>query len=277
MNFLTIGGGYSPSGNQVSLEKNVQYLNRMLIKENLGDAPHSVYFADGDSDGRDLQYLDPKFKIPKINEYLARFVGSTKGIQNQYRSHKLDTDGASKSANIAKWFDTKGKKLCDEKDKLLVYLTGHGGRGEKKKPNNTVMYLWQDKNLRVSEFVKELDKLPTEVPVTVVMVQCYSGGFANIIFNEGDADKGLTDHTRAGFCATIHDWLLVVHQTSMKRTTGSIVRTSGKPSSERHVWEKKSKSQTTTVMEKPPTQKLMLTPSSSPQLSISQSRPRTPS
>ena len=81
LNFLTIGGGYSPSGNQVSLEKNVQYLNRMLIKENLGDAPHSVYFADGDSDGRDLQYLDPKFKIPKINEYLARFVGSTKGIQ----------------------------------------------------------------------------------------------------------------------------------------------------------------------------------------------------
>ena len=36
------------------------------------------------------------------------------------------------------------------------------------------------------------------------MVQCYSGGFANIIFNEGDADKGLTDHTRAGFCATLH-------------------------------------------------------------------------
>ncbi|MEL0118861.1 MAG: hypothetical protein VXB01_07970 [Opitutae bacterium] len=204
LNFLTIGGGYSPSGNQVSLEKNVQYLNRMLIKENLGDAPHSVYFADGDSDGRDLQYLDPKFKIPKINEYLARFVGSTKGIQNQYRSHELDTDGASKSANIAKWFDTKGKILCNEKDKLLVYFTGHGGRGEKKKPHNTVMYLWQDKNLRVSEFVKELDKLPTEVPVTVVMVQCYSGGFANIIFNEGDANKGLTNHTRAGFCATLH-------------------------------------------------------------------------
>ena len=39
LNFLTIGGGYSPSGNQVSLEKNVQYLNRMLI-ENLEDAPH---------------------------------------------------------------------------------------------------------------------------------------------------------------------------------------------------------------------------------------------
>ena len=33
LNFLTIGGGYSPSGNQVSLEKNVQYLNRMLIKK----------------------------------------------------------------------------------------------------------------------------------------------------------------------------------------------------------------------------------------------------
>ena len=104
------------------------------------------------------------------------------------------------------------------------------------------MYLWQDKNLRVSEFVKELDKLPTEVPVTVVMVQCYSGGFANIIFNEGDANKGLTNHTEpASAQPYTHDWLLVVHQISMKRTTGSIVRTSGKHSSERHVWEKSQK------------------------------------
>ncbi len=202
--FLTIGGGYSPSGNQVSLEKNVLYMKRMLAKHDLGDAPHAVYFADGSSSGRDLQYLDRGFKIPKINEYLARFVGSTKGLHNQYRTHGLETDGASKSALVAKWFDTQGKKLGAAEDQLMVYFTGHGGRGEKKKPHNTVMYLWQDKNLRVSEFVQELDKLPAEVPVTVVMVQCYSGGFANIIFKEGDAAKGLADHTRAGFCATLH-------------------------------------------------------------------------
>ena len=37
------------------------------------------------------------------------------------------------------------------------------------------------------------------------MVQCYSGGFANVIFKEGDPKKGLADQTRAGFFATVHD------------------------------------------------------------------------
>lgn len=202
--FLTIGGGHSASGNQVSLEKNVQYLQRMLKEEGLGKASHSLYFADGNASGRDLQFLDTQFKVPKINEYLARLVGSTKGLHNQYRSHTLKTDGAAKSELLSKWFKTQGKKLGAEQDKLLLYFTGHGGRGEKKKPHNTVMYLWQDKNMRVSELVEELDKLSPEVPVTLVMVQCYSGGFANIIFKEGDATKGLADHARAGFYATLH-------------------------------------------------------------------------
>ena len=59
----------------------------MLIKENQEMHP-TLYFADGDSDGRDLQYLDPKFKIPKINEYLARFV-------DQQRGSKINTEATN--------------------------------------------------------------------------------------------------------------------------------------------------------------------------------------
>ena len=202
--FLTIGGGYAASGNQVSLEKNIQYLQRVM--EGLGrkDAPHTIYFADGDHKGRDLQFMDKDFKIPKINLYLAEFAGSTKGLWNQYRNHDIKVDGPSKSVEVRKWFDTEGSKLSAEKDRLMIYFTGHGGRGDKKTPGNTIMYLWQDANFRVNQFVTALDKLPRELPVTMVMVQCYSGGFANIIFNEGDPKKGLSDHNRAGFYATVH-------------------------------------------------------------------------
>ena len=203
-NFLTIGGGYSASGNQVSLEKNIQYLQRVMADLDRKDAPHDIYFADGDHEGRDLQFMDKDFKIPKINLYLAEFAGSTKGLWNQYRNHDIAVDGPSKSAEVKKWFDTKGKKLSAEKDRLMIYFTGHGGRGEKKSPHNTIMYLWQDVNFRVNQFVAELDKLPEDLPVTMVMVQCYSGGFANIIFKEGDPKKGLSDHNRAGFYATVH-------------------------------------------------------------------------
>jgi len=201
--FLTIGGGYSASGNQVSLEKNIQYLQRVLDGLGRKEDPHTIYFADGSHQGRDLQFYDKDFDIPKINLYLAEFVGSTRGLWNQYRNHEIKVNGPSKSAEISKWFDAKGKKLSGKNDRLLIYFTGHGGRGEKKTPHNTIMYLWQDTNLRVNQFVTELDKLPKELPVTMVMVQCYSGGFSNIIFKEGDPKKGLSDHTRAGFYATV--------------------------------------------------------------------------
>ena len=201
--FLTIGGGSSPTGNQVSLEKNILYLQRMLKDLDLAEAPHAIYFADGNDKGRDLQFMDPKFRIPKINQILAGLTGSTKGLTNQYRTNEIKANGPSKADIVSKWFDQEGKKLTKD-DHLMLYFTGHGGKGEKKKPFNTVMYLWQDRNFRVAEFVKELDKLNKDVPVTIVMVQCYSGGFANLIFKEGDTSKGLSDHTRAGFYSTTH-------------------------------------------------------------------------
>ena len=200
---LTIGGGYSPSGNQVSLEKNVLYFQRVLDGMGLGCAPHSLFFADGNSPGRDLQFYDPDYELPEINEYLALFTNKASGLWNQYRNHTLKTDGPSKAGMIRKWFTQKGSALSPEDDRLIVYFTGHGGRGDKKQKDNTKMYLWQHENLKVDQFVEELDKLPTGLPVTMVMVQCYSGGFSHVIFKEGDASKGLSDHTRAGFFATI--------------------------------------------------------------------------
>ena len=45
--FLTIGGGESPTNNQVSLEKNILYLQRFLSDSGLGSMAHDIYFANG--------------------------------------------------------------------------------------------------------------------------------------------------------------------------------------------------------------------------------------
>jgi hypothetical protein len=37
------------------------------------------------------------------------------------------------------------------------------------------------------------------------MVQCYSGGFAKLIFNGADSERGITSANRCGFFATTHD------------------------------------------------------------------------
>ncbi|MAD79758.1 MAG: hypothetical protein QGG71_00325 [Pirellulaceae bacterium] len=204
--FLTIGGGYSPTGNQISLEKNVQLYQKMLDETYPDKVAHDIYFSDGDDAGRDLQHHDPTVEIPRAQLLLARIFQQTKYQDLQYRSHEITgvRGGASKD-NIEKWFSDVGAKLTAG-DRLFIYITAHGGRAsDKKTPHNTGLFLWNSERCQMSEFTKFLDRIPDDVPVVAVMVQCFSGGFADMVFNEGDAKKGLSTAPRCGFFATVHD------------------------------------------------------------------------
>ncbi len=201
--FLTIGGGYSPTGNQVSLEKNVQFFERLLLEQGLTGIPHDVYFSDGDSPQRDLQFHDPDFEVPKVNRLLAQIYGKEDGLAHQYRTHALqNVRGGSNRKNLTRWFQEVGSKL-ESGDRLLIYLTGHGGKGKPIK--NPHFYMWNGERMPVKDFVSQLDELPQGVSVVTVMVQCYSGGFANMVFEEGDEENGLADASRCGFFATVKD------------------------------------------------------------------------
>ena len=198
---LVLGGGGSPSGNQISLESNVKYFRKISNAVGLGNATVSTYFADGKENGRDIQFFDPNYLVPEINLIMAELFGKTKGLANQYRSNQLKPDGSSSIANIDQWFNQRKKSTFPGKN--LIYFTGHGGKGDSKTPHNTTAYLWSNNRLKVSEFVKKLDQLPTKQSTLLVMVQCYSGGFANVIFENGDPSKGVSKHPRAGFFSTI--------------------------------------------------------------------------
>jgi hypothetical protein len=202
---LTIGGGYSPQGNQVSLEKNVHFYQELLAKQK-PVARHDIYFADGNAPGRDLQYADPASPLPKANRLMAEIFGSDRDLGLDYRSSAIaNARGASSRENIARWFREVGPKL-KKGDRLILYVTAHGGKsGDKKRPHNTKLYLWNRESIEVDELAKHLDGLAPGVQVVAVMVQCYSGGFAHMIFNGGDSDDGLSDQSRCGFFATVHD------------------------------------------------------------------------
>ena len=202
-NVLVFGGGYSPSGNQVSLESNVKYFRRIRSSIGLGGAAMETYFADGKSKDRDLQFFDPAFRIPEVNQILAELLGSSRGIANQYRNNTLQADDSSSLVALDKWL--RSRKKQGGKQTNFIYFTGHGGKADKKTPHNTTAYLWNNSRLKVADFVKKLDQLPKDQACIFVMVQCYSGGFANVIFKDGDPKKGLSDHPRAGFFATVKD------------------------------------------------------------------------
>ena len=204
--FLTIGGGYSPSGNQVSLEKNVFFF-RNVLRDIYGNEPaHQILFSDGKSPQRDLQFHDPEMALPRVNELLAEVLRQTKGLTYAYRDHHIkDVYGAANVENLNDWFDKIGNGLGPE-DRLFVYVTAHGGKSsDKKQPTNTKLYLWNQQNIDVHDLARMLDKVDPQVPVVLVMVQCYSGGFADLVFEHGQRDQGATRANRCGFFATVHD------------------------------------------------------------------------
>jgi hypothetical protein len=239
--FLTIGGGYSPAGNQISLESNVLFFQRMLAEQRPDGPAHDVYFADGDSPERDLQYFDPAVRdsCPPAARIMTETFGRGEAVGLCYRNHEVpNVTGAAEKAAIMRRFAALGRELKDG-DRLFVYVTGHGaeasGRGRgaggsddydyrydeesgewvaKSKSDrgegtdndfDTSLYLWNNQRVSASEFGRWLDRLPAEVNVVLVMVQCYSGGFAHSIFHQNDAELGLSSHRRCGFFSQVHD------------------------------------------------------------------------
>ncbi len=203
--FLTIGGGYSPSGNQASLERNVLFYQRVLEQKKLAHRPHAVYFADGKNPHADLQVVD-RTSIPNANQLMAEFFGSRRDLGLSYRDHQIqDVQGETSTKNLRQWFSTVGNTLVAG-DRLIIYVASHGHSSDTRdRPHNTSISLWNKQRIRVNEIVELLDQLPNEVTVVAIMVQCHAGGFARFVYKDGDSDRGFALQDRCGFFATVHD------------------------------------------------------------------------
>lgn len=202
--YLVLAGGQSAANNQISLEKNVLFF-RKVLEETAPAASLTEYFSSGNEDIRSVQFESADAKVPPANEYMARLFGSTDYLKLQYRQHQLgEVAGATSSANLNRWFDEHGKKLKSG-DRLIIYATAHGGKsGDKKKPSNTTIRLWNRQTVDVRGLQGNLKKLPDDVTVILVMAQCFSGGFAHAIFNDTDSDSGDFDLPVCGFFATVN-------------------------------------------------------------------------
>jgi hypothetical protein len=180
-NFLVLAGGGAPDHNEIALEKNVLYFQRTLQQLGYDQKDASVYFANGNDGKATIRYLDDKgnekFKVPSI-PYLI---------------------GASTFSNLQNWVQQASKV---PNQPILMYFTGHGIANERDLNNNSLT-LWNRQLMSVKQFSTMLDKMPQQIPVAVVMAQCYSGSFANFIYQGGNPNHSLALQTRCGFFATI--------------------------------------------------------------------------
>lgn len=205
--FLTVGGGYNPSGNQASLEANVVFFQKVLAEGHREQCRHDIYFADGKDPAADLQILaeKPAKSNTPATDLLASLHRRRGQIHVTYRNHCVtEIAGPLDPALIRSSLDTLAK-TAKSGDRLIVYVTAHGSAGPKGDQFNTTIDCWNERKITAREFTQWLNKLPADVPVVMVMAQCYCGGFAHTIFQGLDKTRGLAPQLRAGFFAQQHD------------------------------------------------------------------------
>lgn len=179
-NFLVVGGGPAPEANEIAIEKNVLYFQRTLSAMGYNPSEASTFFANGNDGQATVRYFDPQgrqqFKIPQIP----------------------NLSGASTMAN----FQRSIQDLTKKSKSIFFYFTGHGIPNPENIDNNSLL-LWNRESLTVQQFSTMLDELPPETSVVTMMSQCFSGSFANFIYQGGDPKRSVALQTRCGFFATV--------------------------------------------------------------------------
>jgi len=201
---LIVGGGPDLHNNQVAIESNVRYVGRLLPQ----DTPRITLFADGNPNNATVLY-DETAELPPGEKVFGLLMSGSSfgdGSTGKYRKPKLGThlDGASKKAEIQKAFGQLATGAEDAHRPIMLYFTGHGSRGSDLENNQ--YDLWGGKDgLTVRELSKEIARLPEDTPVTIVMVQCFSGAFGNLLFENGDPQGETLKRDFAGFYATVKE------------------------------------------------------------------------
>lgn len=198
---LIVGGGPNRNSNAAQIEGHVRFVSSLLP----ATALRRVLFADGDRNDPTGSYMDTGAAAN------ARRALSILGFNNNARRQPvlfrkpdlgIPTDGSSSLASIHRAF-TDLLAAGKPHEPVLLYFAGHGGRDGAEE--NTEYNLWKRESLAVHDLSAEIARLPADTPVVLVMVQCFSGAFADLLFQNGNPKGGLAPQNLAGFFSAQKD------------------------------------------------------------------------
>ncbi|MBS1703104.1 MAG: hypothetical protein JST12_15670 [Armatimonadetes bacterium] len=187
---LVIGGGPEPQYNQVAIESNVRYMGKIVHPND----PFRVLFADGTLTAKTVQFRGEK---PVGETKIGPFT--VPGSVIQYREpHIPRQDGAAILENVRKEIVALGR---DPKAPAFIYFTGHGSIAPDLKVSE--FDLWSQQRFAVPDLVDSIRDYASDKPVTILMVQCHSSDFANVIYQDANPGLGLAKNRVCGFFASI--------------------------------------------------------------------------
>lgn len=185
IDWIALVGGVEPASTQVSLAQDLELAHRVLGPKGVrlfggGAGAFVQVSASGDATLRQRlgRFFDPR-------ERDVRYVPGPDANGPASFQAFLDV------LDVA--YGTQGP--------LWLYLGGHGEGGEE--PADALLRLWGGDALGVDDLAQILDSSPR--PVRLVHTACFGGGFADVLFRQGDPDAGPSDRDRCGVFATSWD------------------------------------------------------------------------
>lgn len=189
LRWIAAGGGSTPEFNQVSIEQDLG-----LAQATLGAGGLLLFAGGRGGHGVQVEGADPGADALLVE--LGELFSPRGGREARYRRTTLAVDGAATAENLRLAL-TRASAVGEAP--LLVYLAGHGQRGEQ--PAEAAIDLWGQVPLQAFELAAVLDAGAR--PVRLVMTTCFSGGFAELAFVDADAGKRRPARGRCGlFAAT---------------------------------------------------------------------------
>ena len=199
---LLVGGGPDVASNAAQIEGHMHFVAGTLP----GAARRLVLFADGRSDHPSVSYADTSASADaqRALDVLLADQDAEEPILGRTPKLGVPLDGPARLQDIRHAIGKLSAQAAKQPAPLLLYFAGHGTQGEKK-DQDTAFDLWDDDKLKVRTLADELARVPRQVPVVLIMAQCFSGAFANLLYAHGDAEGAPLDANLVGFFSARKD------------------------------------------------------------------------
>jgi len=184
---LLINGGDRAERNYLSHYLHVRELTDLLLARGVARKNIVVFASDGTDPAPDLAVLDER---RERHFELIEGTGVGKLLRPEVQLIDSRLDGLdhrpATHAALRAWFENEAAQL-EPGSVLLLYVTDHGTRNANDLRNNSLL-LWGE-SLDVAELRGLLRYVPAGVRTVMLMSQCFSGSFGNVLF-DGEALDG---------------------------------------------------------------------------------------
>lgn len=183
LQIVLLNGGGNPTSNYYSHLLHVQQFSEVLRRAGIYSRDITIFNADGADPQADFAVRDLQ---AESTFWLLEGTPLERPLRPQIRSENSAVDGFSlrpaTRAALRRWFDEATQRLRSG-DTMLFYVTDHGTKNAEDLTNNRITLWGKGETLSVTELREMVARLDQGVRVVVLMSQCYSGSFANLMYD----------------------------------------------------------------------------------------------